>query len=64
MAKNLRTFIAEVAEKFPGAMYEIARQVDPKFELTAFVAKFAARGEFPGSSSRMSPTRAFLASST
>ena len=48
MAKNLRTFIAEVAEKFPGAMYEIARQVDPKFELTAFVAKFAARGEFPG----------------
>ena len=48
MAKNLRTFLADVSDKLPGSIYEVERAVDPKFELTAFVAKFAARGEFPG----------------
>lgn len=48
MGKNLRTFIADVTERLPGSIYEVDRRVDPKFELTAFVAKFAARGEFPG----------------
>ena len=48
LAKNLRTFLADVSEQLPGSLYEVDRAVDPKFELTAFVAKFAARGESPG----------------
>jgi 2,5-furandicarboxylate decarboxylase 1 len=48
MAKNLRTFMHEVVERFPGAIKTVDVPVDRRFGITAYAAKLAQRGDFLG----------------
>ena len=47
MPKDLRSFIAEVAERRPDDLKTIEEEVDPQFGITAVAAKLERRGEFP-----------------
>ncbi len=47
MAKDLRTFLAEVSERRPADLLTVSREVDPVFELTGVVARFEQEGQFP-----------------
>src|SRR5688572_16763116 len=47
MAKDLRTFIDELAKARPSDILVVAREVDPVFELTGVIAKLEQSGEFP-----------------
>jgi 2,5-furandicarboxylate decarboxylase 1 len=48
MAKNLRTFLREALERNPAAVKTVDVPVDRKFGITAYAAKLAERGEYPG----------------
>jgi 2,5-furandicarboxylate decarboxylase 1 len=45
--KDLRTFIAEVAERWPDDVKLITEEVDPRFGITAVAAKLERQGRFP-----------------
>jgi len=45
--KDLRTFIAEVAERWPDEVKLITEEVDPRFGITAVAAKLERQGRFP-----------------
>ena len=47
MAKDLRTFLADVEKTRPNDIFVVTREVDPVFELTAVLAKLEQSGEFP-----------------
>src|SRR5436305_7580635 len=47
MPKDLRSFIAEVAEKRPDQIKLIAEGVDPRFGVTAVAAALEKQGQFP-----------------
>ena len=47
MAKDLRTFLKNVAASYPDRIKTIEAEVDPKFELTATVERFEALNEEP-----------------
>ncbi len=47
MPKDLRTFIAEVAERWPDEVKLITEEVDPRFGITAVAAKLERQGRFP-----------------
>ena len=48
MSKNLRTFLREALERNPAAIKTVATPVDRRFGITAYAAKLAERGEYPG----------------
>jgi len=45
--KDLRTFLDLLREKYPMELAEIEREVDPKFEMSGFVARLEKDGLFP-----------------
>src|SRR4051794_12441681 len=47
MAKDLRTFIAQVEEHFPSTYLKTSKQVDPNLELTGVLRKFQSQNQFP-----------------
>lgn len=47
MPKDLRTFIAQVEEAFPGTYLKTDRAVDPNLELTGVLRKFQDGNQFP-----------------
>jgi 2,5-furandicarboxylate decarboxylase 1 len=47
MAKDLRTFIQQVEERFPESFLRTSKQVDPNLELTGVLRKFQAQNQFP-----------------
>ncbi|MBX5489679.1 MAG: UbiD family decarboxylase [Chloroflexi bacterium] len=47
MPKDLRTFIAEVAEKRPQDIMMVAENIDPRFGMTAVAAALERRAQFP-----------------
>lgn len=47
MPKDLRTFLAEVAQQRPDDLKMVAENVDPRFGMTAVAAALERRGEFP-----------------
>lgn len=47
MPKNLRTFLQEVAERWPDQLKMVNREVDPRFELTALIAHLERDKQFP-----------------
>ena len=48
MSKNLRTFMHDVVERFPGSIKTVDVPVDRRFGITAYAAKLAQRGEYLG----------------
>nr|QOL00319.1 phenolic acid decarboxylase subunit C [uncultured organism] len=48
MSKNLRTFMRDVLERFPGSIKVIDRPVDRRFGITAYAAKLAQNGQYLG----------------
>jgi 2,5-furandicarboxylate decarboxylase 1 len=47
MPKDLRSFLADVVRERPGELREVRAPVDPRFEITAYGARYAKDGEFP-----------------
>src|SRR5262249_31288176 len=47
MPKDLRTFIAQVEDAFPGTYLKTDHAVDPNLELTGVLRKFQDAGQFP-----------------
>jgi 2,5-furandicarboxylate decarboxylase 1 len=45
--KDLRTFIAEIAERFPEDIRTVDEEVDPRFGVTAVAARFERDGKYP-----------------
>jgi 2,5-furandicarboxylate decarboxylase 1 len=48
MAKNLRTFMRDAIERFPGSIKVVDVPVDRRFGITAYAAKLAEGGEYKG----------------
>jgi 2,5-furandicarboxylate decarboxylase 1 len=47
MAKDLRTFIGQVRERFPDDCLRVPKQVDPNFELTGVLRKLQDESRYP-----------------
>jgi 2,5-furandicarboxylate decarboxylase 1 len=47
MPKDLRTFLAQVEERFPSSYLKTSKQVDPNLELTGVLRKFQSQNQFP-----------------
>jgi 2,5-furandicarboxylate decarboxylase 1 len=47
MPKDLRTFIEQVAERYPEDYLRVSREVDPNFELTGVLRRLQADARFP-----------------
>jgi len=47
VAKDLRTFIRQVEEQFPGDLIRVRREVSPDLEMTAVLRKLQDEGRFP-----------------
>ena len=47
LPKDLRTFIAEVAERYPEEIKIVDKEVEPKFGITAVAARFEQQGKHP-----------------
>lgn len=47
MAKDLRSFIQQVASMMPDQIHMITQEVEPKFGVTAIAGKLAKEGKFP-----------------
>lgn len=48
MAQDLRTYLDELVEKFPGQLKIVEDEVDPEFEATAIVDKIENDPDYPG----------------
>ncbi len=47
MSKDLRTYLADIAKNYPDEIRVFADEVDPKFEITAYVEKLETKREDP-----------------
>jgi 2,5-furandicarboxylate decarboxylase 1 len=47
MPKDLRTFLEDVAARYPDDIKTVDQEVDPKFGVTAVAARFEREGQFP-----------------
>ena len=47
LPKDLRTFIAEVAERYPDEIKTVDTEVEPQFGITAVAARFEQQGRHP-----------------
>ena len=47
LPKDLRTFIAEVAERYPEEIKIVDKEVEPEFGITAVAARFEQQGKHP-----------------
>jgi len=47
MKKDLRTFMADCEKKLPREFVRVARQVDPKYEISAIIKKLDLMGKYP-----------------
>src|SRR5205085_12321965 len=47
VAKDLRTFVEQVEERYPEDYLRVSREVDPSFELTGVLRRLQADGCFP-----------------
>src|SRR6266571_4758310 len=47
MPKDLRTFIGELAARYPDEIKIVDQEVDPKFGMTAVAARFEEQSKFP-----------------
>ena len=48
VAKNLRTFLEQLAEARPDDLKVVEREVDPVFEIAALIEKLQKRNQLPG----------------
>jgi len=47
MPKDLRTFLEDVAARYPEEIKTVDQEVDPRFGVTAVAARFERQGRFP-----------------